>query len=100
MWSWKPQGNKADAEHGGELTRDASKPTVAVVGVGRRWQTHCRPDRRTIAADNHNAVEFLNSIASHIGGGGGGRPTFAQGGGSNAEGLGRLWMPLVGFLGL
>jgi alanyl-tRNA synthetase len=35
----------------------------------------------------YNSVEILNSISSHINGGGGGRPTFAQGGGSNSEGI-------------
>ena len=73
----------------GELTRDASKPTVAVVGSREGGgKLIVALTEGTIAADNHNAVEILNSIASHIGGGGGGRPTFAQGGGSNAEGLG------------
>ena len=75
----------------GELTRDASKPTVAVVGSREGGgKLIVALTEGTIAADNHNAVEILNSIASHIGGGGGGRPTFAQGGGSNADGLGRL----------
>ena len=72
----------------GELTRDSSKPTVAVVGSregGGKLIVAITED--SIAAENHNAVEILNSIANHIGGGGGGRPTFAQGGGSNASGL-------------
>ena len=30
---------------------------------------------------------LLRGISSHINGGGGGRPTFAQGGGSNPDGL-------------
>ena len=72
----------------GELTRDASKPTVAVVGSREGGgKLIVALTEGTIAADNHNAVEILNSIASHIGGGGGGRPTFAQGGGSNPDGL-------------
>ena len=35
----------------------------------------------------YNSVEIIMSISSHINGGGGGRPTFAQGGGSNPEGI-------------
>ena len=72
----------------GELTRDAAKPTVAVVGSregGGKLIVAITED--TVAAENHNAVEILNAISGHIGGGGGGKPTFAQGGGSNADGL-------------
>ena len=41
----------------------------------------------SLASETHNAIEILNSISSHISGGGGGKPTFAQGGGSNPDGL-------------
>ena len=85
----------------GELTRDASKPTVAVVGSREGGgKLIVALTEGTIAEDNHNAVEILNNIASHIGGGGGGRPTFAQGGGSNADGLGAALDAARGLLGL
>ena len=72
----------------GELTRDATKPTVAVVGSREGGgKLIVAITEGTVAAENHNAVEILNAISDHIGGGGGGRPTFAQGGGSNADGL-------------
>ena len=41
----------------------------------------------TVAADRYDAVTVLRAISPHIKGGGGGRPTFAQGGGSNPDGL-------------
>jgi alanyl-tRNA synthetase len=41
----------------------------------------------TIAAERYDAVTLLREIAPHINGGGGGRPTLAQGGGSNPDGL-------------
>jgi alanyl-tRNA synthetase len=41
----------------------------------------------SIASEKFNAVDILRGISSHISGGGGGRPTFAQGGGSNPDGL-------------
>ena len=72
----------------GELTRDTSKPTVAI--IGSKSEGGCllvAITENTIAAQRYNAPEILNSISHHIGGGGGGRPTFAQGGGSNPEGL-------------
>jgi alanyl-tRNA synthetase len=40
-----------------------------------------------VASERYNAVDLLRSISTHIRGGGGGRPTFAQGGGSHADGL-------------
>ncbi|HJM68263.1 MAG TPA: alanine--tRNA ligase [Candidatus Thalassarchaeaceae archaeon] len=85
----------------GELTRDASKPTVAVVGSREGGgKIIVAITEGTVAAENHNAVEILNAISGHIGGGGGGRPTFAQGGGSNANGLDAALDAARGTLGL
>jgi len=72
----------------GELTLDESKPTCAVVGSrdgGGKLIIALTED--TIASERHDATTILNAIASHIGGGGGGKPTFAQGGGSNGDGI-------------
>jgi alanyl-tRNA synthetase len=41
----------------------------------------------SVASEKFNSVDILREISSHINGGGGGRPTFAQGGGSNPDGL-------------
>jgi alanyl-tRNA synthetase len=72
----------------GELTREKEIPTVAVIGSttdGGFLLVAITED--TVASERYNAVEILQSISHHIGGGGGGRPTFAQGGGSNPDGL-------------
>ena len=71
-----------------ELTLDKSKPTIAVLGSregGGKLMVATTED--TPASEKFNAVEILRAISSHINGGGGGRPTFAQGGGSNPDGL-------------
>ena len=71
-----------------ELTRDAESPTLAVLGSkegGGKLMVACTEN--TIAAERYNAVELLRSIIPNIKGGGGGRPTMAQGGGSDASGL-------------
>jgi len=72
-----------------ELTLDAAKPTLAVLGSkDGGGKLMIGVTENTIASERYNAVDLLRSISSHIRGGGGGRPTFAQGGGSHAEGLG------------
>jgi len=71
-----------------ELTLDSATPTVAVLGsrVGGGKLMVAVTDN-TIASEKFNAVEILKEIAGHINGGGGGRPTMAQGGGTNPDGL-------------
>lgn len=72
----------------GELTRDVNLPTVAVVGSKEGGgKIIVAITENTIASERYNAVDILRSISSHIRGGGGGRPTIAQGGGTYPEGL-------------
>ena len=71
-----------------ELTLDSAQPTLAVLGSkdgGGKLMIGITEG--TVASERYNAVDLLRSISHHIKGGGGGRPTFAQGGGSHAEGL-------------
>jgi len=71
-----------------ELTRDPEKPTVAILGTREGGgKLLVAITEESTASDTYNAIEILNTISSHISGGGGGRPTFAQGGGSNPDGL-------------
>ena len=71
-----------------ELTLDANNPTIAILGsrVGG-GKLMIATTENTIASERYNAVEILRKISPLISGGGGGRPTFAQGGGSNPDGL-------------
>ena len=71
-----------------ELTLDESKPTLAILGSREGGgKLMVATTEGTAASEKFNAVDILRSISSHIKGGGGGRPTFAQGGGSNPDGL-------------
>ena len=71
-----------------ELTLDAKQPTLAVLGSKEGGgKLMIAVTENTIAAERYDAVALLREIAPHIRGGGGGRPTLAQGGGSHAEGL-------------
>ena len=71
-----------------ELTLDPTTPTLAVLGSrdgGGKLMVGLTEG--TVAQERFNAVDLLKAISPHIKGGGGGRPTFAQGGGSFADGL-------------
>ena len=71
-----------------ELTLDSTKPTLAILGSREGGgKLMVATTENTIASERYNAVDILRGISSHISGGGGGRPTFAQGGGSNPDGL-------------
>ena len=71
-----------------ELTLDSSKPTLAILGSrDGGGKLMVATTENSIASEKYNSVEILKTIIPHISGGGGGRPTFAQGGGSNPAGL-------------
>ncbi len=71
-----------------ELTRDESVPTLAIIGSrDGGGKIIVATTENTKVSEMYNSVEILNKIATHINGGGGGKPTFAQGGGSNPEGI-------------
>ena len=84
-----------------QLTLDNDRPTLAILGTrlgGGKLIVACTEN--SIASDRHNAVEILNAISGHIGGSGGGRPTMAQGGGTNGEGIPNALKAANTFLGL
>ena len=71
-----------------ELTLDVSKPTLAILGSKESGgKLMVATTENSIASERYNSVDILKKIIPHISGGGGGRPTFAQGGGSNPDGL-------------
>ena len=71
-----------------ELTLDSSMPTLAVLGSREGGgKLMIAVTENTIASERYDAVVLLREIAPHIKGGGGGRPTLAQGGGSHPDGL-------------
>jgi alanyl-tRNA synthetase len=71
-----------------ELTLDANQPTLAVLGSREGGgKLMIAVTESTVASERYDAVALLRTIAPHIKGGGGGRPTLAQGGGSYPEGL-------------
>ena len=71
-----------------ELTLDSSIPTVAVLGSrDGGGKLLVAATENTIAAERVDASSLIREIAPHISGGGGGRPTYAQAGGSNSEGI-------------
>ena len=71
-----------------QLTRDPQKPTLAVLGTrDGGGKLIVASTEGTIAAEKHDANDILRAIAGHVNGGGGGRPTMAQGGGSNPDGI-------------
>jgi alanyl-tRNA synthetase len=71
-----------------ELTLDSSKPTLAVLGSREGGgKLMIAVTENTTASERYDAVTLLREIAPHIKGGGGGRPTLAQGGGTHPEGL-------------
>jgi len=71
-----------------ELTLDETVPTLAILGSkDGGGKLMVATTENSIASERYNSVEILRTIITHIAGGGGGRPTFAQGGGTNPDGL-------------
>ena len=71
-----------------ELTLDISNPTLAILGSkDGGGKLMVAVTEGSAASERYNAVDLLRLISPHIKGGGGGRPTLAQGGGSYPEGL-------------
>ncbi len=71
-----------------ELTLDETKPTLAILGSkDGGGKLMVATTENSIASERYNSVDILRNIIPHISGGGGGRPSFAQGGGSNPDGL-------------
>ena len=84
-----------------ELTLDASQPTLAVLGSREGGgKLMIAVTEQTAASERYDAVSILRAVAPHIKGGGGGRPTLAQGGGSYPEGLDDALSAARAYIGL
>ena len=71
-----------------ELTSDANNPTVAILGSSEGGGSLLVAiTEKSIASEKHDANQILGKLISKIDGSGGGRPTFAQGGGNDSSGL-------------
>ena len=84
-----------------ELNLDISNPTLAILGSkDGGGKLMVAVTEGSAASERYNAVDLLRLISPHIKGGGGGRPTLAQGGGSHPEGLGDALSAAKEHLGL
>ena len=71
-----------------QLTSDTEQPTVAVLGGSDGGAANLLISvTEDTVAERHDAVALLKILSPYIQGGGGGRPTFAQGGGDLVEGI-------------
>ena len=84
-----------------ELTRNPEEPTLAIMGSrDAGGKLIVAMTENSLASERHNAVEILNLISKFIEGGGGGKPSFAQGGGSNPDGISNALDEARNILGL